>query len=596
MATIYDLENTFKRIEDNLVNEIINDIKTTSPGAVLMKDNITVWKVKQLKALEDFKKRNKKYFSKDEEKRLYGEIELALKSVYRTACTGQQVKILKAIENGLKPKIEPSENEIEMAFNGVNDRKLEALVKEVQGSLYSAETSAVRYAEDKYKQIIFDAEVYYNTGTGNLMNAIDMATKDFLIAGINNVEYKNGRRVNIQSYAEMALRTAEKRAYIQGEARMRDEYGLGLVIVNRRGNACPKCMQFVGKIFNDDVYGNQKIDKKYPLLSTAIANGLYHPNCKDVHTTYFSGITTVRPSLTKDELLEAEKQYALEQEQRLNERQIRKFKRLTEGTIEPNQKEVYRKSLEKWQIKQDRLIKENPQLRRKEWRESTIATVKPTSKLDFLKSFDDFDATEDFVFLNKNDEGVQIFRNQLTKLMNKYEKLPNKKIYLQDAPTAEHASYGFDFKDKNKFQDFTLNSKEFLTKDTILKATEKSLKNGYFVKVPEADFVNYVPTHEFGHYMEMNYFRAYAKAKNVVENEEEYKKFAVVIKNDILSKYKKRAGTEAWKTAVTDLSEYADKNAREFFAEAFADYELNGENAKFYQEIDEITKKFRSNK
>ena len=311
---VYDLEEAFKIIEDDLTNQIINGIKKTTTESVLKDDNITVWRTNQLKELQEFKKRNKKYFTKDRKKSLYKAINDALEDTYKTAGSSQQKKILDAVKDGLKVHRTKSDEEIISSFNGVNDRKLNSLIEETQKNLYSAELSAVRYAEDQYRQIIFNSNVYFNTGSGNLIKCIDMATRNFLESGINNIEYKNGRRVNIQSYAEMALRTAEKRSYIQGEAKMRDEYGLGLVIVNRRGNACPRCMQYVGKIFNDDVYGSAPIDPRFPLLSTAIAGGLYHPNCKDVHTTYFEGITTEYPAPTKTEIENAEKQYLLEQQ------------------------------------------------------------------------------------------------------------------------------------------------------------------------------------------------------------------------------------------------------------------------------------------
>ena len=63
-------------------------------------------------------------------------------------------------------------------------------------------------------------------GAKTLDQAIDMATKEFLDSGIDCIEYKNGRRVNIASYAEMALRTASQRAVLLGEGKKRDEWGI----------------------------------------------------------------------------------------------------------------------------------------------------------------------------------------------------------------------------------------------------------------------------------------------------------------------------------------------------------------------------------
>ena len=105
-----------------------------------------------------------------------------------------------------------------------------------------------------------------------------MATKDFLSAGLNCIEYSNGARHTLADYADMAIRTASKRAYLQGEGEMRQQWGMHLVILNKRGdNPCPKCLPFVGKIMIDDVWsGGSSKDGKYPLMSTAIAVGLYH--------------------------------------------------------------------------------------------------------------------------------------------------------------------------------------------------------------------------------------------------------------------------------------------------------------------------------
>jgi len=51
--------------------------------------------------------------------------------------------------------------------------------------------------------------------------AVDMATKEFLQKGITSIKYSNGHKVNIASYAEMALRTANHRSYLMGEGNRR---------------------------------------------------------------------------------------------------------------------------------------------------------------------------------------------------------------------------------------------------------------------------------------------------------------------------------------------------------------------------------------
>ena len=73
-----------------------------------------------------------------------------------------------------------------------------------------AETAVLRMANDQYRKVIFNAQVYANTGAGTYEKAVDMATKDFLSAGLNCVEYVNGARHTLADYADMAIRTACK--------------------------------------------------------------------------------------------------------------------------------------------------------------------------------------------------------------------------------------------------------------------------------------------------------------------------------------------------------------------------------------------------
>ena len=118
-----------------------------------------------------------------------------------------------------------------------------------------------------------------------------MATDDFLSSGIKSIRYSNGTEVSVASYSEMAIRTANSRAHMYGEGEKRDEWGYHTVLVPNRNGGCPFCIQYQGKVFIDDVWSSgTKEESKgqgYPLLSTAIEGGLFHPNCKDTTVTYF---------------------------------------------------------------------------------------------------------------------------------------------------------------------------------------------------------------------------------------------------------------------------------------------------------------------
>lgn len=247
-------------------------------------------------------------------------------------------------------------------FFRMNDNKFNALMETVEKDFNEANAAVLRRMDDVYRQTIFKAQVHYNTGTVSLDQAIDMATKDFLAKGIDAITYSDGKKVNIASYAEMALRTANHRAYLMGEGKKRQEMGLYLVVVSAHATACELCVPWQGKIIIDDVYGGgSKEVGDYPLLSTAMEEGLMHPNCRHNLSTYFPGITTL-PKVPDMEGVE--ENYKREQQQRHIERQIRKYKRLAEGSIDKENQKEYNDKVKEWQKIMRKFLKENPQLRR----------------------------------------------------------------------------------------------------------------------------------------------------------------------------------------------------------------------------------------
>ena len=239
-----------------------------------------------------------------------------------------------------------------------------SLIGETLDNFEKAEMSILRYTNDQYRKVIYQAQVYANTGAGTVQQAVDMATKDFLSKGINNIEYANGAMVNIASYAEMAIRTANKRAYLQGEGTKRAEWGVHTVLVPNRGGGCPYCIKFQGKVFIDDVWsGGTEAESKetgYPLLSSAIKQKLFHPNCKDTTVTYFPGIST-KPIPPTREQLEIKKQNYIQQ-QKLNyiENNIKKYSRLELGSIDNEEVEKYHDKRIAWQNYKER-FKNNDQ-------------------------------------------------------------------------------------------------------------------------------------------------------------------------------------------------------------------------------------------
>lgn len=344
--TEYDVGAAFEAIEEELISSIIRNMERHKVEEIEEDKQWSMWQIEQLKSLEKYRKENKKKFGKEFEE-INKKIDRLILGANEDGQMDQEAEILKAIKKGLPAKkVSPGGT---AEFFKINDRKLNALLKATSSDMQKAEKAVLRRANDQYRKIIFNAQVYAATGAGTYEKAVDMATKDFLSAGIDCIEYANGSRHTIADYADMAIRTASKRAYLQGEGTKRQEWGLHLVIMNKRGNPCPKCLPFCGKILIDDVWsGGGREDGKYPLMSSAIAAGLYHPRCRDSHTTYFPDITTVNPKYSKEEVTNLEIEAKKEAKQQYAKRQEKKFKRLAKYSLDSENKQNYSLKAAEW--------------------------------------------------------------------------------------------------------------------------------------------------------------------------------------------------------------------------------------------------------
>lgn len=340
----YDVTGAFEDIEMALIKSMRNNMKRHINEEYDEGINWTQWQAEMLSGLSQYRAENqdvlKGYMGK-----INSEIDAAIRDAYLTGESEQEIELLKAIKRGYNAPKDGKGTNMQGAFFRSNQRKLNALVKATTDDMKKAETALLRMSDDVYRKTLFKAQMFYNTGAGNMWQCVDMATKDFLNAGINCVQYKNGARVNIASYAEMALRTANKRANLMGQAQTRGKWGIHTVKVNYRGIACPMCLQWLGKVYIDDVYGGGTAEESrksgYPLLSTAVAGGLYHPNCKDACSTYYEGINRPPQEVTDEQKEEITRRYNLEQKQRYFERNYKRNLRLGNGCLDQDNAQKY---------------------------------------------------------------------------------------------------------------------------------------------------------------------------------------------------------------------------------------------------------------
>ncbi len=251
--------------------------------------------------------------------------------------------------------------EFSQQFFGVNSKKLDVLINEAIQNIDTKRYAVVNRMNSGYTDMLRRADIFAQSGSFTIPQAVDLAAKDFLSAGLNCVEYSNGNRVNIASYAEMALRTSSSEVTRQANGDVRDELGEHLVVSNVIAMTCPICQKWQGKVMVDDVYSSGKPDGVHKLVSQSKADGFMHPNCRHQLYMYIPGLTEIAdlpdPDMTRE-------RYEAEQKQRYQERQIRKYKRLRDAAMDPDNKKAYAARVKEWTAKHDQFLQEHDYLRK----------------------------------------------------------------------------------------------------------------------------------------------------------------------------------------------------------------------------------------
>ena len=356
MADPYDVNTVFAELEEELVKSFKRNMHKYL-------DTSDMWQAMKMKDLEQYRREVAQYIGKSTKK-----AKQLSRIILRDEFLSGADKVDAFMKQfGLNVGVSATDD-----FFRLNRRKLNTMLEAVYGDLDKAAHAVYRQMDDVYRQTLFKAEIAKNAGVYTPAQAMDVATKDFLEKGINCIKYSNGAMVNIASYAEMVVRTSGKRANMVAEGARNQEWGVSTIQITQHGSTCPLCSPWQGRVLIDDVYsGGKPQDGPYPLLSQAMADGLFHPNCRHGSGTFFEGISSAPVPLDR---VEAEGKYELEQQQRYNERKIREWKRKALGSQDDGNRRKAEAKVKEWQERQRQLIKDNDWLRR-DYRREKIHTV-----------------------------------------------------------------------------------------------------------------------------------------------------------------------------------------------------------------------------
>lgn len=304
------------------------------------------WQAEKLKELKRYQRENRQIIS-SRTRGLSDRVSEHMKAELRQGSKHELKRYKKALGKGYK-----SAKTMRKSFFKVNDRKISGMINALQNDLGAANTAVLRMMNDTYRQTIFRAGMYASNGVMTETQAYDMAVKDFLERGINCIEYRDGRRVNIADYASMAVRTANQRAYMVGEGEFRKSIGETLVIISHHASACKLCRPFEHKVLIDDVYsGGKPDDGDYMLLSEAMKLGLFHPRCRHGLGTYYPELEEINHYNNEENDVSDYGRY----NRAHIENMVQRYKRLTVGSVDPENVARYQAKLKEWERKKEAL-------------------------------------------------------------------------------------------------------------------------------------------------------------------------------------------------------------------------------------------------
>lgn len=384
MLSFADIAKIFEEIELRLIASLKRNLKRHKSEEQKTGFEYSAWQAEKLKNVEEFRKQNQAIMNEyidviDEQTRQLMNDEFH---------EGERLVSEKLGDESYVP---------DTHFFGVNEKKMQSLITDITSLENKAETAALRMTDDIYRQTVNKVQLAMGMGEMTLNKAIDIATKDFLDKGINCIVYSDGKRVNIADYVRMALRTTSTRASLQGQAKRFAELGYDTVIVSQYGGCSETCEPWQGQVYIDDVFTvwqgecdeyqgkSNYCGEWFWLLSYAVKNGLFHPNCRHTMSQYIHGVTEIPQPIPADKI---KKQRELEQKQRYLERKIRKFKRFQAGSCDPETAKAYGRKVREAQAELRELIKDNEPLIKRDYEREKVyeGEVDKAEKSDIIKA------------------------------------------------------------------------------------------------------------------------------------------------------------------------------------------------------------------
>ncbi|MCM2420299.1 phage minor capsid protein [Streptomyces sp. RKAG293] len=267
-----------------------------------------------------------------------------------------------------------------------NTRAVDRLAAETIETVTATHRGILRGVEDGYRQVVSEVTAAPLLGTESRRQATQQAMTRFADRGVSSFRDRAGRRWQLTSYAEMAVRTSVGRAATEAHMTTLAAAGVDLVVVSSSPRECPLCRPWERKVLSiNGPSGAHTVDVEHAVddgrmvrvdvagsLEDARASGLQHPNCRHSVSAYTPGITRI------EEPAPDPAGYEAGQRQRAIERRIRQYKQRAAASVIPEGKRAAEAKVRQWQGAMRDHLTAHPDLRRLRHREQPGASNLPT--------------------------------------------------------------------------------------------------------------------------------------------------------------------------------------------------------------------------
>lgn len=171
---------------------------------------------------------------------------------------------------------------------------VDRLIEDTVASIRRTHDHVPRVLEGAYRSVIDEAmRAERDRGDLDRNRVVQRALDAFARRGVTGFVDARGRRWDLVSYVEMAVRSAITRAEVDGYCAQLAEAGHDLIVISDVAGSCPRCAVFegrvlsisgatVGAIAREAASGRTVTVTVLCSVAEARARGLWHPGCRHV--------------------------------------------------------------------------------------------------------------------------------------------------------------------------------------------------------------------------------------------------------------------------------------------------------------------------